>query len=423
MAPGLQGYATMSGVAMERGSGSTITDVDGNVLLDFIGGIGVNAFGHGHPALRKAITDQVEQLSVSSFTSEPRVRLIERLATHAPPGLHRVQLYSSGAEAVESALRLVKSHTKKHEIVSFWGGFHGKTMGAMSLMGSTAKEGLGPMVPGAHLAPYADCYRCPLGAKYPSCGLGCVELARRQLRAASGGAIAAFIIEPMQGTSGNVIPPDEFLPAIASLAKERDALLVVDEMLTGFGRTGAYWGSSHSGVVPDVMTIGKAFGGGFPLTGVMTTDVISAAKPWSLPSGSSSSYGGNPLGAAAGLAALETLDSEALVDHSRTVGAAMLESLSSFEDDYPFVGTVRGRGLFLGMELVADKRTREPLDTTVTRRLFDECTRRGLLTMAYSPHFRIQPALTIDEATAQNGIAILREVFDLAKRERWTEAS
>ena len=422
VAPGLQGYATMSGIAVDHGRGSTVTDVDGNVLLDFIGGIGVNAFGHGHPAITRAIGAQVEKLSVSSFTTEPRADLVERLAAHAPPGLHRVQFYSGGAEAVESALRLAKSHTKKHEAVSFWGGFHGKTLGALSLMGSTFKEGLGPMVPGSILAPFADCYRCPIGATYPSCGLGCVDLARQQLRMSSTGSIAAFLVEPMQGTSGNVIPPDDFLPAIAALAKEHEALFIADEMLTGFGRTGKYWGVDHSGVVPDVMTIGKAFGGGFPLTGVMTTDAIAVARPWSLPSGSSSSFGGNPLAAAAGVAALDTLDAEDLIENSRSVGAAMLAALSSFESDYPFVGLVRGRGLFLSIELVEDKRTREPLSKTVTRRLFDECTRRGLLTMAYSPHFRIQPSLTIDEATAMNGVAILREVFDLAKQQRWDDA-
>src|SRR4029079_9478812 len=161
------------------------------------------------------------------------------------------------------------------------------------------KNGFGPMVPGCHIAPYADCYRCPLKLSYPSCGLACVEAARAQLTQNSSGEIAAFIVEPMQGTAGNVIPPREFLPAIKSIAKDADALFIADEMITGFGRTGKTWGVEHSGVVPDVVTLGKAFGGGFPLSGVLTTDEIAQARPWSVPSGSSSSYGGNPLGAAA----------------------------------------------------------------------------------------------------------------------------
>jgi len=419
IAPGLQGYAVMAGVAIDHAEGSAVTDVDGNTLLDFIGGIGVNALGHGHPAVVGAIQRQVARAHVGSLTSEARVELLERVAAHAPaPGLHRLQLYSGGAEAVESALRLAKSHTGKHEFVSYWGGFHGKTLGALALMGSAYKEGLGPMAPGAHIVPYADCYRCPIGSSYPTCGLGCVEVGRKQIKRASAGSVAAVVVEPMQGTAGNIVPPDDFLPAVRSLARELDALLVVDEMITGFGRTGQWWGVTHSATAPDIVTIGKAFGGGFPLSGLLTRDDIAAARPWSAPSGSSSSYGGNPLAAAAGAAALRAIEEEDLVRNAREVGGAMLAALAPFVDSYPFVGTVRGRGLFIGIELVRDRKTKEPLARAVTRRIFDECVKRGLLTMAYSPSFRIQPALTIDRATAMNGVAILREVFDGVARER-----
>jgi 4-aminobutyrate aminotransferase-like enzyme len=224
IAPGLQGYAVMAGVVADRAQGSAIVDVDGNVLLDLIGGIGVGALGHSHPSVVAAIREQVAKISVGSLTSEARVELVERMAQHAPRRgeggpLHRLQLYSSGAEAVESALRLAKSATGKHEFVSFWGGFHGKTMGALSLMGSPFKEKLGPMVSGSHLIPYADCYRCPLNTTYPSCGLACIEVGRKSLQMQSAGSIAAFIVEPMQGTAGNVIPPDDFLLAVQSLAK------------------------------------------------------------------------------------------------------------------------------------------------------------------------------------------------------------
>jgi 4-aminobutyrate aminotransferase-like enzyme len=422
IAPGLQSYAVTSGIVVDHARGSAVTDVDGNVLLDFVGGIGVNAFGHSHPQIASAIQSQVERASVGSFTSPARVELVERLARHQPaPGVHRVQLYSGGSEAVESALRLAKSYTGKWEFVSFWGGFHGKTMGALSLMGSTFKQDLGPLVPGGHIVPYADCYRCPLGLAYPSCGVACAEVARKQVKMQSTGAVAAVIVEPMQGTAGNVIPPDEFLGAVRSIADELDALLIVDEMITGFGRTGRYWGLEHAGIRPDIVTLGKAFGGGYPLSAVLTSDVIANAVPWATPSGSSSSYGGNPLAAAAGAAALRVLDEEQLVESSRVVGEAMLRELAPFVDEYPFVGEVRGRGLLLAIELVRSKRTKEPLATRITRRIYDECVARGLLAMTYSPRVRLQPALTIDEATAKNGIAILREVFDLAKREHWWE--
>lgn len=423
IAPGLQGYALMAGIAVAEAKGSAITDVDGNTFLDLIGGIAVNALGHSHPVYVKALQEQVARASVGALTSEPRALLAERLAARTPSkALHRLQLYSSGAEAVESALRLAKCYTGKHEFVSFWGGFHGKTMGVLSLMGSRFKEGLGPMVPGAHQVPYADCYRCPLGTRYPGCGMACVDFARKQLKVACAGSIAAIIVEPMQGTAGNIVPPKEFLPAVRDLARELGALLIADEMITGMGRTGRHFGVDHTGVIPDIMTVGKAFGGGFPLSGIVTTDAIAAAKPWSNPSGSSSSYGGNPLGAAAGATALGIIDDEKLVENSAQVGSVMLRELRGFVDRYPFVGYVDGAGLFMRMELVKDKATQEPLPRPVTERIFKECVRRGLLTMAYAASFRIQPALTIDEATAKNALALLADVFDDATRTGWWKA-
>lgn len=414
VAPGLQRFALMAGIVVERGLGSTVTDVDGNVFIDIIGGIGVNGLGHSHPKYVKALQLQVEKISVGSFTNEPRVELFERIAEHRPaPKVHRTQLYSGGAEAVESALRLAKCHTGKYEFMSFWGGFHGKTMGVLSLMGSNFKEKLGPMVPGSHIAPYAYCYRCPLGSKYPSCGVACAELARKQIKANTAGSLAAIIVEPMQGSAGNIIPPKEFLPAVQSIAKEMGALLIADEMITGFGRTGKYWGVQHSGVEPDIVTIGKQFGGGVPVSGLITTDEISQAQPWAKPSGSSSSYGGNPLVSAAGATALRIIDEENLIENSRKMGVYFLKKLTPMLDKYPFVGDVRGEGLFLAVELVKDKTTREKLAQSVTHRIFNECVKRGLLTMAYEASFRIQTAMTIDEATIDDAVTILTEVFDL----------
>jgi 4-aminobutyrate aminotransferase-like enzyme len=286
-------------------------------------------------------------------------------------------------------------------------------------MGSTFKDKLGPMVPGSHQVPYADCYRCPLKLEYPSCGLACAEVARNYVKVATAGAVAGVIVEPMQGTAGNIVPPKEFLPAMKSIAEEANALFIADEMITGLGRTGTWWGVDHTGVVPDIVTIGKAVGGGFPLSALATTDEISRAKPWSNSSGSSSSYGGNPLAAAAGAASLRVIEDEDLVESSRRVGALMLRELEGWVDRYAFVGCARGSGMFMALELVSDKTTKQPLERRVTARIFDECVRRGLLTMSYSPHFRIQPPLTTDEATARNGLAILREVFDVVEREAW----
>jgi 4-aminobutyrate aminotransferase-like enzyme len=418
LAPGLQNFALLAGIVVKEARGSAVTDVDGNTLIDIIGGIGVNGLGHSHPAYVKAIQAQVENASVGSFTSEARVNLFEQMAEHRPaPALHRVQLYSSGAEAVESALRLAKSYTGKYEFVSFSGGFHGKTMGVLSLMGSDFKNSYGPMVPGSHIAPYADCYRCPLKLSYPSCGLACVEAIRQNVKYNSSGKVAAFLIEPMQGTAGNVIPPKEFLPAVKQVAREFEAVLIVDEMITGFGRTGEYWGSQHSGVEPDIVTLGKQFGGGFPISGILSKDEIVGSKPWSNPSGSSSSYGGNPLAAAAASASLRIIDEENLVENSRTVGRYFLKKIEDWPDRYPFIGNVRGAGLLIGIDLVRDKATKEPASNALCRRIFQECLSRGLLTMAYTHRVRIQPAMTIDEGTVDAATAILSEVFDLITRE------
>jgi 4-aminobutyrate aminotransferase/(S)-3-amino-2-methylpropionate transaminase len=420
LAPGLQGFALMAGIVVDHARGSAVTDVDGNTFLDIIGGIGVNGLGHSHPRFVRAVKAQVEQTSVGSFTSGPRVELLERLAKNRPSEkVHRTQLYSSGAEAVESALRLAKNATGRNEFVSFWGGFHGKTMGALSLMGSDFKDTFGPFVPGSHSAPYPHPYRLPAGMTADTYAIACVEELRARLkRDGSASNIAAIIVEPMQGTAGNIIPSDLFLPAVRALATEIGALLIVDEMITGFGRTGKYWGMSHTGVEADIVTLGKQFGGGFPISAILSTDAITSAKPWSNPSGSSSSYGGNPLGAAAANESLKIIEEEGLVENSRVVGAYMLKKLQPLVEKYSFVGEARGRGLFLAFELVKDKKTKEPMAKAATNRVFSECLKRGLLTMAYAPSFRIQPSMTIDESTVDHVVAILDESFDAIEKEQ-----
>ncbi len=416
-APGLQRFAMMAGISVDHAEGSAITDVDGNTFLDLIGGIGVNGLGHSHPRWKKRMTEQLERVSVGSFTSEPRVRLFEKLFENRPtPRLSRFQLYSSGAEAVESALRLAKCATGRYEVISFWGGFHGKTLGAMSLMGSSGKNGYGPMAPGNFQVMYADCYRCPLGLERSNCGTACAEVAKQQIRQQSSGSVAAVIVEPMQGTAGNIVPPKEFLPIIQQAAHEMGALFITDEMITGFGRTGKFWGAEHFGLDPDIVTLGKQFGGGYPLSAIVTTEKIAQSKPWGEPSGSSSSYGGNPLAAASALAAIEIIEEENLLQNVRSVGELMLATLKKFETKYPFVGFVDGAGLFLRVELVEDKKTKKPLRSEVCHQLFFECLNRGLLTMSYAPHFRLQPAMTIDAETATTALAILDEAFAVIQK-------
>ena len=417
IAPGLQSYALYSGLAMARGSGCTLVDEDGNEYIDFIAGIGVGSVGHCHPHYVEALKRQVERLTFGSFTTEGRARFLELLATVTPPRLTRIQLFSGGAEAVEAALRLAKAATRKHEVIGFWGGFHGKTGGVLGLLGSEFKHHLGPFVPGQYLSPYADCYRCPLRLRYPECGIACAEYLRDVIRYQTSGEIAAVIVESIQGTAGNVVPPEGFLRAIQTIARDHGALLIVDEMLTGFGRTGSMWGCDHDGVVPDVMTVGKGIGGGFPMSGVVSTDELTSRKPWSNPSASSSSYGGNPLAAAAGLASLEIILKEDLVKKAERVGTVMLARLEALKEKYRCVGDVRGRGLMLGIELVKDRMTREPLAKEVTQALYQECLRRGLVAMCYSPSIRINPPLIIGEDRALEGLAILDEALAAVLRQ------
>ena len=411
IAPGQQRIALLSELALASGHGATVTDLDGNTYLDFFAGVAVASLGHAHPGYVAAVEAQLRRISVGSFTTESRLRLLRLIARLAPGDLGRTQLYSGGAEAVEAAFRLAMSYTGKHEIVGFWGGFHGKTGGVMGLIGDESKHGWGPLPGGRYSVPYPDCYRCPLKLDYPDCGMACVDFARESIKRTTSGAVAAIIVEPMQGTAGNVIPPPEFLPAIRELAHDIGALLIADEMITGFGRTGRWFGCNHSGVTPDIMTVGKGMGNGFPISGLISTDEIVSATPFARASASSSSYGGNPLASAAALATLQTIVDDGLVEHSARIGARMLDRLRGMQERYPFLGDVRGAGLLIGLDLVRDRVTKEPLERAVTERIFAEALRRGLLIMGYFPRVRINPPLTITAEQADAGLAILDEVF------------
>lgn len=411
IAPGRQRISLLAGLALDHGDGATLTDADGNVYLDFVAGIGVASLGHAHPAIVNALARQAGRLMVGTFASAERAEAFRLLIDVAPANLTRAHFYSGGAEAVEAALRLARSVTMKHEVVGFWGGFHGKTAGVMGLTGDESKHGYGPLAGGQYLVPYADCYRCPFKLKHPSCGLYCVEFARQQIRNSSAGAIAAIIVEPMQGTAGNVIPPDDWLPAIKSVAREFDALLIADEMITGFGRTGRMWGIEHSGTEVDVITVGKGMGAGFPVSAVLMGEEISHAEPFSRPSASSSSYGGNPLAAVAVAQTIKTIRQENLVDNARRVGSMLLGRILQLKEKYEFVGDVRGRGLLLGLDLVRDNTTRRELSRDVMEIVFKEALRRGLLMMGYFPRIRINPPLVITERQADAGVEILDEVL------------
>ncbi|MBI4375006.1 MAG: aspartate aminotransferase family protein [Elusimicrobia bacterium] len=411
IAPGLQSIALFSRIAVESGRGCVIRDVDGRQYLDFVAGIGVASLGHAHPEYVKTVSEQLSRITVGSFTSAHRASFCRNLAAVTPAGLDRVQMYSSGAEAVEAAVRLAKSRTKKFELIGFWGGFHGKTGGVLGLLGDSFKHALGPLMPGLYLSPYPNPSRCPFGTKERhDCAAHCLEFLREMAKRETSGAVAAIIAEPIQGTAGNVIPPPGFLRGLKEIARELGALYISDEMITGFGRTGRWFGCEHDSVIPDIMTVGKGMAGGFPVSAVITSSEIAQSKPFANPSGSSSSYGGNPFAAAAADATLSVIVKENLVDNSRNVGEFLLGKLAELKGRCPLIGEVRGRGLLLGVDLI-NPETGKPLETAICRELFEDCLSQGLLTMAYNPNFRINPPLVITREEALRGVEILESAL------------
>ncbi len=416
ISPGLQEVAQLSRLVIRRGDGRHLEDMEGRTYLDFMAGVGVCSLGHSHPAYIAALKDQLDKITVGSFTSESRTDLLCLIASLTPPDLNRIQLYSGGAEAVEAALRLAKSARKKFEVLSFWGGFHGKTGGVLGLIGDPFKKDWGVLHPGLHLAPYADCYRCVFKMQYPGCGLYCLDFVREVIKNSTAGSLGAILVEPIQGTAGNIIPPPEFLPGLAQIAREHGALLIADEMITGFGRTGKMFGCEHTGVCPDIMTVGKGMGNGFPISALISTQEITSSLPFAKPSSSSSSYGGNPLASAAALSTIQTIVNDALVENSRVIGAHLLQGLIRMREKYEFIGDVRGRGLLIGVEMVKDRKTREPLDRDITRQIFLETLARGMVCMNYKAGFRINPPLTLTLAEAEEGLQILDDVFDFTAR-------
>ncbi len=410
LAPGTQSVALFSQLCIDRGEGAVLYDVDGHRYVDLLAGVAVASLGYAHPKYVAAMQQQIARVHVGSFTTEHRAALVKLLAEIAPGDLNRTQFYSSGAEAVEAAVRLAKSRTKREELVGFWGGFHGKTGGILPLLGGTFKHSLGPLMPGTYLTPYASCARCAFDKSFPSCEWHCVEFLRKKIELETTNDVAAILVEPIQGTAGNVVPPPGYLRVLRRLADEIGALLICDEMITGFGRTGKMFAVEHDGVVPDVITIGKGFGGGFPMSGIIIREEIAFAKPFANPSGSSSSYGGNPLAAAAARITVETILEEGLVEHARRLGETMLAELKRWEGEVPIVSDVRGKGLLLGMDLVVPG-TRRLLDKKITRWIFDTLLARGVLAMIYNPEVRINPPLVIHEEQAMSALATMKDVL------------
>lgn len=410
IAPGLQTIALLSELAIDYGKGATLTDLDGKTYLDLNAGVSVASLGHAHPRYIAALTQQLQAVSVGSFTSRPRTALVRLIAQLTPGELNRTQFFSGGAEAVEAAIRLARSYTKRTDIIGFTSGFHGKTAGVLPLSDVAWKSLVGPLPLGHHLAPYADPTK--FAGSEAECRDQAIQALRKVIETATAGRPAAIVIEPIQGTAGNIVPPVGFLRDVRSVASEYGALLVADEMITGFGRTGRMFGCSRDTVVPDIMTLGKGMASGFPVSALVSTEEIMAAKPFSLPSASSSSYGGNPLAAAAALVTIQTILSDKLMENSARVGAVLRNGLEKIAAKHPSIANVRGEGLLIGFDLVADQETKSPLATEKCIEFFKACLAEGLIMMGYTQRVRVNPPLILSAEQATNALSIIDRVLE-----------
>lgn len=399
-------------VAFESGHGVTLTDVDGNTYLDFSSGIYVTSLGHCHPKVSEAVARYAKILmNCHDFSTPVKTWLLEKLASISPGDLNGVQLYDSGTTAVEAGLRIMRAATGKTEFISFWNGFHGKTLGAASLGHMDASQGL--RAPGFHRAPGPYPYRCIWGDDCDDCGERCVGNLRDVIKQQSAGRVAGVVVEPIQGWAGSIIPTDRFMPALRALCDELGILLMADEVLVGMGRTGKMFCVDHWNVVPDLITTGKGFGNGFPVTAILISDKIKDAVE---KISASTSYGGNPMACAAALASIEVIEDEGLCDRAEHIGNLLMARMERMKAEHPIIGDVRGRGCILGIELVKDRGTKEPFPEAGTL-VYQKAFSRGLAWIPAGHILRMSPPLIISDELALMGMDIIDEAIGETERE------
>jgi len=415
-------YTRSYPLVAKSGRGIRVTDVDGNEFLDFAAGIAVNSTGHCHPEVVKAIQDQAAELihmSGTDFYYEHMLKLAERLSAVAPmPGPHKFYYGNSGTEAVECALKLARYHTGRQNIISFFGAFHGRTMGALSLTSSKPqqKRRFAPFVPGVHHVPYPYVYRGCRGdeEEQEAFALSCARYIEERLfkTILPPEEVAAIILEPIQGEGGYVVAPDNFLREIRSICDKHGILLIADEVQSGAGRTGKCWAIEHSGVQPDIVCIAKGIASGMPLGICMTKAEV---MNW-VPGSHASTFGGNPVCIAAALATMDIIERGAM-QNAATVGAKMQERLRPWVKKYAHVGDVRGRGLMIGVEIVKDQQSRQPIGT-LRDRIVDLAFERGLLILGCGEtSIRLCPPLIVNQHEADVALDILEECLHLASQQ------
>jgi 4-aminobutyrate aminotransferase len=402
---------------MARGEGAMVEDVDGNVFLDCAAGIAVTGTGHSHPDVVRAITEQAGKylhMSGTDFYYEPQVQLAEAMAQIVPVGggTGKVRSFfgNSGAEAVEAALKLAKYSTKRMNIIAFLGSFHGRTTGAMAVTSSrfVQRRGFGPMMPGVYHAPYANCYRCPVGLKPDSCQAECLGFVEEQIlvHLVSPDEVAAVLVEPIQGEGGYVVPAKVFHQRLRALTQQHGMLLIADEVQSGMGRTGKMFACEHFGLDVDIVTVAKGIASGLPLS---VTAARAEIMTWP-PGAHASTFGGNPVSAVSALATIKLLK-DGLIKNAEVVGEHLLGRLRELQQKHALIGDVRGKGLMIGVELVRDRVTKErAIDER--NRVVQEMFKRGVLILGAGRNaIRFAPPLVLTKDQADTIVKLFDEAL------------
>jgi 4-aminobutyrate aminotransferase len=408
-------YTRSYPLVAKSGRGIVVTDVDGNEFFDFSAGIAVTSTGHCHPEVVAAIQEQAGELihmSGTDFYYENMVTLAERLSKIAPmPGPHKIYYGNSGTEAIEAALKLARYHTKRQNVIAFFGAFHGRTMGALSLTASKPqqKRRFSPLVPGVTHVRYPDVYRgCSGGAQDAEAfALGCARFIEDKLFKTTlpPEEVAAIFVEPVQGEGGYVVAPNVFMQELRRICDKHGILLVVDEVQSGIGRTGKWFAVEHTGVHPDIVCMAKGIASGMPLGVTMSRADI---MDW-VPGSHASTFGGNPVCVAAALATLDVIEREGLLANSAAVGSYMMKRMADWPAKYRIVGDVRGRGLMIGVDIVKDPKTKE-YAPELRDRIVEQAFERGILFLGCGPStVRIAPPLVVTKEEADAAIDALEE--------------
>jgi len=414
----MQSFVRWYPLVVKTGKGVVVEDVDGNKYLDFNSGLAVMNVGHNHPRVVESIKRQAEKLlhySLTDFYYEEAVRVGEKIKGIMPfTGDSRLFYANSGAETVEGAVKIARGHFRgsRQYIIGFLGAFHGRTMGAVSITASkpVQRKWFSPLVPGVIHVPYPYSYRCPFKAETPEeCGEAVIGYIEDWIlsKLVDPSEVAAFILEPIQGEGGYIVPPDNFLPKLRTLSRRHGILLIVDEVQSGIGRTGRWYAVEHWGVEPDILTSAKGIASGLPL------GVIGGRKEvMDLPAGShASTFGGNPVSLAAAEAVIDVIREEKLLDNATRVGEHIMKRLNEMSDYIELIGEVRGKGLMIGVELVRDKYTKEPARKEMAW-IINNAFKRGLLIISAGVStLRIAPPLIITEEEADAGLDIIESLL------------